>query len=641
MSSFIKKILIVDDSLEDRHTYSRYLKQDGIGSYQVIESETGEEGLECYYQHKPDLILLDFNLPDLNGIEFIEELKTNCDSLPPIIILTAVGNETIAVKAMKAGVKDYLVKGKTNAESFGLAIRSALEQARLQRLAESKERKFRICVENMLDCFGIYTSVRDDRGEIISFQADYLNQSACQDNLFNLEEPTNQDVCGSVAFDSQAELFELCCQVVETGKPLAQEYSLYLESEPQETITKVFEIKINKLEDGFVAVWRDITESIEIEKALQQSEAKFRVLVNQAPVGIFQTDCEGDCVYVNPRWLEIVELSLTEAMGQGWSKALHPSDRGRVFDEWYEAAKKGKEFASEYRFQSSSSGKTTWVAGRAVATYNDLGERSGYFGTIIDISERKKTEALLNKHKEQLITINHDLKQTTFLLKKRNQELDDFTSIVSHDLKAPLRAITNLSMWIEEDLEDKLDDDTRHNLQLLKSRVARMGIFIESLLKYSRVGKEKIPTVTFAVKDLLIDIVDSLAPPPEFVINIDRLMPIINTQKIALEQVFTNLIGNAIKHHQSQSGTINISATEDEQFYYFSVTDDGAGIAVEHQERIFGIFQTLSSRDHTENTGIGLSIVKKIVENQGGTIELNSEVGKGTTFRFSWSKTDK
>ncbi|MDJ0568191.1 MAG: ATP-binding protein [Pleurocapsa sp. MO_192.B19] len=119
---------------------------------------------------------------------------------------------------------------------------------------------------------------------------------------------------------------------------------------------------------------------------------------------------------------------------------------------------------------------------------------------------------------------------------------------------------------------------------------------------------------------------------------IDEWMPTLNTQKIALEQVFTNLISNAIKHHPSQAGKIKISATEAPEFYYFGVTDNGSGIAPEHQERIFGIFQTLSSRDRNENTGIGLSIVKKIVESQGGTIELESQVGKGTTFSFSWRK---
>lgn len=629
-----KTVLIVDDSLEDRHSYNRFLQQDAIYTYKILESETGEEALEFCQEGNPDLILLDFNLPDMDGLEFITELRSSCDVLPPIIMLTGEGNETIAVQAMKAGVKDYLVKGKTNSQSLCFAIRSVLEQARLQQLAEISERKFHVSVENMLDCFGIYTCIRDDDGKIVDFRTEYLNEAACKHNLFALQQRVDGDVCQMMTSHPKTELFEQCCRVVQTGTPLFREYSLRLESQERES--KIFEIRINKLEDGFVAVWRDVTERIQVKKALQQSEAKFRVLVTQAPVGIFQTDCQGDCVFANPRWLEITGLTPAEAMGRGWCQALHPDDRQRVCHQWYEAARNNREFTSEYRFQSPS-GKITWVAGRAVSLCDDRGKVSGYFGTITDITERKQAEEMLNRQKEQLIKVNRDLTQTSSLLSQRNQELDRFTYIVSHDLKAPLRAIANLSDWIEEDIADKLDENTKDNFELLKSRVRRMQNFIESLLKYSRIGKEQTPAEMVAVGDLLLDIVDSLVPPPKLKVEISP-MPTFETQKIALEQVFTNLISNAIKHHHTQEGKIELSVTEDQTFYYFSVTDDGAGIDPQHSDRIFGIFQTLSSKDSTENTGIGLSIVKKIVEERGGIIELESQVGLGSTFRFSWCK---
>lgn len=640
MTSVLKKILVVDDSDSDRLTYNRYLNQDPIYTYKIIEAETGEEGLEDYKREKPDLILLDFLLPDFNGLEFIQELKAQSDRLPPIIMLTGEGNEAVAVEVMKAGVKDYLVKGKTNAEGLRFAVRSVLEQNRLQQLAERNEKKFYISVENMLDCFGIYTSIRDECDQIIDFKTEYINESACKNNLFNLQQQTNQNLCQLVTSHPKNELFTQCCQVVETGKALSREYSIYIKSQQGENLAKVFEIKINKLEDGFVAVWRDITERKHIEQALRQSEEKFRVLVTQAPVGIFQTDCQGDCIFVNPRWLEITGLSMAEAMGRGWSNALYHEDRARVYTEWYQAAQNEREFVSEYRFQSPG-GKVTWVSGQAVAIYHENGELKGYFGTIADISERKESEALLKKRKQQLLQINRHLEQTTSLLKKRNQELDEFTYTVSHDLKAPLRAIANLATWIEEDLEDNLNEDTRQNLELLKNRVNRMQVFIESLLQYSRVGREQVATEIVTVKELLVELVDSLAPPPKLAIAMGEIMPTLETQKIALQQVFSNLISNAIKHHHTQEGKINISAVEDDKFYFFSVSDDGPGIATEHHERIFGIFQTLSTNDNNGNTGIGLSIVKKIVESQGGTIEVKSQVGQGTTFRFSWSKPTK
>lgn len=643
MESSSKRILIVDDNLEDRRAYNRYLDRDTTNIYKIFEAETGEEGLDLFAYKQPDLILLDFNLPDMDGLEFIAELKANYNCMPPIIMLTGEGTEATAVEAMKAGVQDYLIKGKTNADSLRFAVRNVLEQARLQQSAQRNEHRFRVSVENMLDCFGIYTSIRDENARIVGFRPDYLNESACKNNLFHWQEGTELDTCLLNAFDSQDDLFASCCEVVETGKVISTEYSLNLKSQQSVSTTKFFEIRINKLEDGFVAVWRDVTERIKMKQALEKSENKFRVLVTQSPVGIFQTDSQGNCIYVNPRWLEITGLSQAEAMGKGWSNALHAEDRARVYHEWYEAALAEQEFASEYRFQSpdssSSNGvKTTWVAGRAVVMYGDRGECIGYFGTIIDITKRKQAEACSKQQQKQLISVNRNLEQTSALLRKRNTELDEFTYVVSHDLKAPLRAICNLAEWIEEDIEDKLDDDTRQNFELLKNRVNRMQMFIQSLLEYSRVGQEKTPSETFAVKDLLTDIVDSLAPSSTFEIAIDESMPILKTQRIALEQVFINLISNAIKHHPSSKGKIAISATEDEKFYYFLVRDNGKGIAPEHQERIFGIFQTLSSRDSNENTGIGLSIVKKIVDSQGGKIELKSQIGQGTTFCFSWRK---
>ncbi|MGL5077828.1 MAG: sensor histidine kinase, partial [Waterburya sp.] len=224
------------------------------------------------------------------------------------------------------------------------------------------------------------------------------------------------------------------------------------------------------------------------------------------------------------------------------------------------------------------------------------------------------------------------------LVENRNRELDQFTYIVSHDLKAPLRAINNLSQWIEEDLEDKLDDDTKQNMALLRNRVQRMDNFISALLEYSRAGRIKSEKTTVDTQQLLHEIIDSIAPPSTFTIEIDEMMPILETEALPLQQIFSNLITNSIKHHPRDDGTITISALESDRFYQFSVADDGKGIDPKHQERIFGIFQTLTSKDTKENTGIGLSIIKKILESRGEKIWLESQLNQGTTFYFTWAK---
>ena len=255
-----------------------------------------------------------------------------------------------------------------------------------------------------------------------------------------------------------------------------------------------------------------------------------------------------------------------------------------------------------------------------------------------DISERKQNEKIIEARASELATLNTILLTTTAQLERRNTELDEFAYVASHDLKAPLRAIANLSEWIEEDLEDKLTEDTRHQMNLLRSRVHRMEALINGILEYSRVGRIKNQPEEVAVSSLLTEIIDSIAPPPEFAIEIEEEMPTLVTERLPLQQVFTNLISNAIKHHNRPDGKVKISVQDVGKFYQFAVADDGLGIAAEYQEKVFAIFQTLESRDRRDSTGIGLSIVKKIIENQGGKIQIESQVGQGTTFRFTWMK---
>jgi signal transduction histidine kinase len=250
----------------------------------------------------------------------------------------------------------------------------------------------------------------------------------------------------------------------------------------------------------------------------------------------------------------------------------------------------------------------------------------------------RNSEGKLAEKAQELAIVNASLAETNANLANRNQELDQFTYIVSHDLKAPLRAIANLSEWLEEDLADKLDEDTSQQLILLRQRVFRMDAFIDGLLRYSRAGRLKEAKTIVDVKQLLEEIIDSLNPPPEFTIKINGAMPIFQTEALPLQQVLSNLISNGIKHNPNPEGKIEISLSDRGFVYQFAVADNGEGIPSKYHNKIFEIFQTLTSREEKESTGIGLSIVRKIVENQGGKIWLESQEGRGTTFYFTWLK---
>ncbi|MEM9925651.1 MAG: ATP-binding protein [Cyanobacteria bacterium P01_D01_bin.50] len=257
---------------------------------------------------------------------------------------------------------------------------------------------------------------------------------------------------------------------------------------------------------------------------------------------------------------------------------------------------------------------------------------------VRDVTERQKIQNQLEANIEELSRLSLVLANTNNSLSQRNQELDQFAYVTSHDLKAPLRAISNLSVWMEEDLEDKLPPENKHQMYLLRQRVNRMENLINGLLEYSRVGKVEIATETVNVDKLLQEIIDSLAPPPTFIIEIASQMPTLTTKRILLQQVFANLIGNAIKHHPRNDGCVKISVSDIGEFYEFTIFDDGTGISPEFHHKIFTIFQTLEARDTKESTGVGLAIVKKIVDSMGGSINVKSQLGEGTNFIFTWSK---
>ena len=233
---------------------------------------------------------------------------------------------------------------------------------------------------------------------------------------------------------------------------------------------------------------------------------------------------------------------------------------------------------------------------------------------------------------------SQQLEKSAKELKARNEELDQFAYIASHDLKAPLRSIGQLTQWIEEDFVGTLPAESKQHFELLKNRVQRMNDLVQGILEYSRIGRVHVKLEDVNMKTLLNEVVDALGLPSSFVVTIAPNMPTLTASVVPLSQVFSNLIGNAVKYHHEKQGNIMVTVKEHPNYYEFAVIDDGPGIAKEFHEKVFGLFQTLQARDKFESTGIGLTIVKKIIEIQGGKIWIESELGQGTQFHFTWIK---
>lgn len=346
MNSHEHTILIVEDSVEDRIAYRRYLSREFTANYEIIEAESGAEGLKQIALASPDLILLDYLLPDLNGLEFIKELKFRTNQIPPIIMLTGHGNEIVAVEVMKSGAKDYLIKGKLTREIFTTSVKTVLKQQSLQFL---------------------------------------LRENILQQNL-----------------------------IAETALRIRQ--------------------------------------SLNLAEILDTAVREVQLLLDCDRVVIYQFE---------PNLKQITGKIVAESLRQGCQKSF----------------------------------------------------------------------------------------------------------VTSHDLKAPLRAIANLATWLSEDLADQIPAENQEQLKLMQSRVQRMDSLIQGLLEYSRVGGRNTNVEIVNVGCLLDEIIETLAPPPQFTITIANNLPTLVTAKLLLEQVFTNLISNAIKYNFQSAGEIVISVEEQEHFH--------------------------------------------------------------------------
>jgi signal transduction histidine kinase len=232
-------------------------------------------------------------------------------------------------------------------------------------------------------------------------------------------------------------------------------------------------------------------------------------------------------------------------------------------------------------------------------------------------------------------------KRTEAGLRRSNEELEQFAYVVSHDLRAPLRAIRNLVGWIAEDLSggSELPPEVVRNIDLLLQRTDRLDALIEGILQYSRIGRETHSVTDIDTRCLIEDTWSLLSPPPSVQLRVRCAVPVVRAAETPLSLVLRNLIDNAVKHNHRANGSVTVAVSEDERTYRFDVADDGPGIPPEHRDRIFRIFETLQPKDATGTVGVGLALVRKTVTGCGGSIEvLDNPDGAGTLFRVHWPK---
>jgi PAS domain S-box-containing protein len=378
----------------------------------------------------------------------------------------------------------------------------------------------------------------------------------------------------------------------------------------------------------------DITARKLAEAALRLNNGnEQRLIMGVKDFAILMLDPNGLVTTWNEGAQRIKGYRAEEIVGYHYSKFYPPEAiaEGKPALELQIATEQGRFEEDAWRVRKD--GSRFWANVVITALFDTDGKLRGFGKVTRDISDRKAVQ----DEREKIAT---ELARYTRALERSNLELDAFAYAASHDLKAPLRVIHNASTWIEEDLSGKLTAEMGENMNLLRSRVRRMDRLLDDLLEYSRIGRETDDLHTEAISGaVLMENIQGLISPPEgFIVDASSTMAGIEIFRMPLQQILINLISNAIKHHDKKAGRIQVSVEDLGADWRFSVKDDGPGIPAEYHDKIFKMFQTLKPRDQVEGSGMGLAMVRKHVDVAGGELKLESAVGQGSTFSFTWPK---
>jgi PAS domain S-box-containing protein len=388
-----------------------------------------------------------------------------------------------------------------------------------------------------------------------------------------------------------------------------------------------------RLGDGIAVSFSDITDRKQYERQL----AYQAFILDNVSDAIYVIDLDFNITLWNQGAEALYGWQAEEVIGRRAVEVVHTISTAELRAARIDAVEAGEKRSFEV-VHHNRRGVQVYVDSVASALRDSDGNIIGYAVINHDMTERKR-------HEQELVRINASLEERirarTAELERSNRELDRFAYVASHDLKAPLRAVANLAKWIDEDGAAALPPSSRQHLAKLHGRIKRMETLLDDLLAYSRAGRVRHQPELVDPQLLVQETVEFLNLPSTFVVDVTAHLPVIYTERVPLETVFRNLIQNAYKHHHHpDGGCVRISAEELAEAVVFKVADDGPGIDPQYHERIFDIFQTLKPRDQVEGSGIGLTVVKKIVESRGGSLRLESAVGAGATFLITWPKSD-
>ncbi|MET1258077.1 PAS domain S-box protein [Flagellimonas sp. DF-77] len=373
---------------------------------------------------------------------------------------------------------------------------------------------------------------------------------------------------------------------------------------------------------GHLWSYNDVTFRKNYRRNLEIQKEKYSSIINNMNLGLVEINADEEILMVNNRYAEMIELPDDSLIGKNVLQVMNLDDTNtKHIKSQFEKRRKGKSDSYEVEV-TLRSGKTKHWLISAAPRYDDSGKVIGSIGVHLDITSQK----LLELQKQKLLNE----------LEASNKGLQEYAHVVSHDLKSPLRSVSALASWLYDDYKDKLDENGRYNLQMMLEKVEGMDKLIDGILKYSTVNSDTLEDTDVDVNQVIKEIEEIIYMPDHVSIKVVNQLPIIQADQTKIHQLFQNFLSNAVVNIDKEVGLVEIASEETKTHWQFSIKDNGVGIPKEYHEKIFKIFQSIGNNERS--TGIGLSIVKKIIDRYEGKVWLDSEIGVGTTFYFTIKK---
>ncbi|GEM_PF-1636160 len=620
------KVLLVDDNPDDLEACQRALAKSTRCKFIISIEEIPEKAIARCKQEQFDCVLIDFYFPNMSGLELLVALK-NLGSELAVIVLTGQADEAKAVSLLKKGAQDYLNKRDINTDSLETVLINSVNAERAAfSLNNSKELNILIIDDNQDDiefcsrlltraskAYQVVPCIDGDKAMNLlaehSFECVLLDYSLPgKDGLVLLEEIHSTYPYVPVVFMTGQGNEKIAVEAIKSG---AENYLVK------------GSLNLNTLDKSI----RDAIEKKTLEKKLADKEQE---LINKQAELSDAYNFQKLIFKLMPDYIFVKDEALNIVNASDAFLKLYPNDA--------RASVLGNPALNAFKVEDPESlmKSDQYVLDNGfVEEFESVTCPNGEFKKLFTTKQRFSNA----KGQKFILSVARDVTEREKLiqeLSKSNSDLEEFAYVASHDLKAPLNAIKKLISWIEEDYMADFDDELKSHFSLIKNRAERMAKLLDDLLQYSRLNRKRYQNELIDMKTLVQELREFHLTSDSFLIEFQGCN--LNLPRVAVLIVLNNFISNALKHHDQTSGVIKLTTSEQDNTYCIRIEDDGPGIDFEYKDKIFQMFQTLRPRDQVEGSGMGLAMVKKLVEFYGASVELVNSNLRGAAFEVRWPK---